>query len=182
MLFSIKMKPQSLAQCLAAADRILQGQDGGALCLMVGSCVKKTASLEKVRAQQAPLSLFRADRPVVVVLADPLFQQEDPVFLHHLETYLVQGHGTQVVDPRFPRTVWMKCPDFVQDRSHALSTLVRMVQHNPHTEFYLGDYTLTAPYLPFHEHPWLLQKVGGLPNVWLSRSSTREQFVNAQDL
>lgn len=176
------MKTQSFTKCLAESNTILQGQENSILFLSIGSHVKKNASIEKIHTQQAPLFMLHSDKPVVIIVIDPLFVHQDPVYFDHLETYMVQKNGTQIVDPRSPNVVWMKCTDFAQDRSSALLTLVRMIQHNPMIQFYLGDFTITNPYQPFYEYPWLLRKVQCLPNVWLSQSCTREIFMNARDM
>lgn len=170
------MRTLSFQKCLDRALQVLHGRKG-ILYVSMGSFLKNNASLEKIHAQQAPLSLLGSGKPAVIILVDPLFAQNDPVLLHHLKEYQVRENGTEVVPS--PHVVLLTCGEFLVDGSSALQKLARLVQQNPHLEFYMGDFTITQPCLPFDEYPLFKKKIDCMPNVWMSRSCTKENFANA---
>jgi hypothetical protein len=170
------MKPLSFTKCLENAFSFLPPRQG-ILYVSIGSFVRKTASPEKIHLQQAPTKLLTSGKKVVIVLVDPMFAQQDPVFLDKLSEYLVKENGSQVCDPTNPNVLWMKCGDFLEDGSHTVKKLVRDIQQTPYTEFYIGDFTMTFPCHPFQEYPEFHKKLMLQPNVWLSKSCTREEFV-----
>lgn len=172
------MKPLSFTKCLERAFQVLHNGKG-ILYISMGSFLRNNASTEKVHAQQAPLSILNSGKLAVILLVDPLFNQNDPVYIDRLKEYHVKENGTEVINPGFPKVVFLKCGEFLQDGSHALQKVAKLTQQNPHMEFYIGDFTVTQPCLPFNEYPQLQKKLNCLPNVWLSQSCTKEEFVNA---
>lgn len=173
------MKPLSFTKCLEKAFEFLPYRQG-ILYISIGSFVRKTASPEKIHLQQAPTTLLGSGKKVVIILVDPMFLQNDPVCLDSLPEYLVKDNGTQVYDPLQPNVVWMKCGEFLEDGSNALKKMVREIQQHAFTDFYIGDFTITGPCQPFHEYPELYKKLSSLPNVWLSQSCTKEEFVQGK--
>jgi hypothetical protein len=165
-------------KCLGRAFEILHNRKG-IIYLSMGSFIRTNASIDKTHLQQAPSSILRSNKPAVIILVDPLFNQNDPVYIDRLKEYTVKSSGTEVVDPAFPKVVFMKCGEFLQDNSNALQKFARLVQQNPNIQFYVGDFTLTQPCSPFNEYPNFYKKLTCLPNVWLSQSCTREDFINA---
>jgi len=165
-------------KCLGRAFQVLSNRKG-VLYISMGSFLRNNASVEKTHAQQAPLSILNSGKPAVIILVDPLFNQNDPLYIDRLKEYHVKENGTEVINPEFPKVVFLKCGEFLQDGSHALQKLAKLTQQNPHIEFYIGDFTVTQPCLPFNEYPILQKKLNCLPNVWLSQSCTKEEFVNA---
>lgn len=169
------MKPIPFTKCLDRALALLRNRKG-ILYVSVGSFLKNNASMEKTHTQQAPLSILHSGKPAVIILADPLFAQGDPLYIQRLKEYHVRENGTEVLHSK---VVFLQCAEFLEDGSYGLQKLARLTQQNPYVEFYIGDYTLTQPYQPFHEYPLLKKSVASLPNVWLSRSCVREDFVHA---
>lgn len=165
-------------KCLERALQILDTHKG-ILYVSIGSFLKKNASVEKVYSQQAPLSILQSGKLAVIILVDPLFSQNDPLYMDRLKEYNVKENGTEVVNPEFPKVTFMKCSEFLQDGCNALKKLAKLIQEYPNIEFYIGDFTITQPCLSFHEYPLLRKKVDCLPNVWLSQSCTKQEFVNA---
>jgi hypothetical protein len=151
----------------------------GIVYISIGSFLKKTASLEKIHFQQAPTSLLTSGKAAVMILVDPMFVQQDPIYLDTISEYTVREHGTQVVNPAHPKVIFMKCAEFLQEGSPNLKKLVKLIQQNPLIEFYIGDFTITGPCQPFNEYPELYKKLLCMPNVWLSQSCTKEKFTNA---
>lgn len=173
------MKPLSFMKCLGRAFQILNNRKG-ILYVSMGSFLKSNASVEKTYLQQAPTSILNSGKPAVIILVDPLFSQDNnPLYIERLKEYNVRGSGTEIVNPEFPKVVFMKCGEFLQDGSYALQKFAKLIQQNPNIGFYVGDYTLTQPCIPFNEYPILYKKLECLPNVWLSQSCTREEFINA---
>lgn len=172
------MKSVSFIKCLERAHNILRNHNG-ILYISLGSFLRKNASAEKTHAQQAPLSILQSGKPAVIILVDPLFSDNDPLYIDRLKEYNVKENGTEIINPQFPKVIFFKCGEFLEDKSQSLRNLVRWIQQNPMIEFYIGDFTLTQPCSPFHEYPIFQKKINCLPNVWLSRSCTKEDFVNA---
>lgn len=165
-------------KCLGRAFQVLHNRKG-IVYVSMGSFVRSNASMEKTHTQQAPLSILNSDKPAVIILVDPLFSQNDPLYVDRLKEYHVKENGTEIINPEFPHVIFLKCGEFLQDGSHALQKLTKLIQQNPTIEFYIGDFTLTQPCLPFHEYPIFHKKLNCLPNVWMSQSCTKEQFINA---
>lgn len=164
------MKSLSFNRCLDQAFHIFNHSHCGILYVSIGSFLKKNTTMEKIRFQQAPFC-SSIKKPIVVILVDPMFAGQDPVYLDRLEQYQVKAFGTQIYVS--PDVTFFKCGEFIQDSN--LQKLVRLIQQYPHMEFYIGDFTVIGH--PFHEFPTFYKKILGLPNVWLSQSNS---FVNAQ--
>jgi len=172
------MKSLSFTKCLENAQEILRDCEG-ILYFSMGAFLKNNASIEKTHLQQAPLFILKSTKPSVIILVDPLFLVNDPIYIERLKEYNVRETGTKVIDPAYPKTTFMKCGEFLQDGSNALQKLVKMMNQNPMLQFYIGDFTLTQPCVPFNEYPIFYKKLQCMPNVWLSQSCTREKFINA---
>jgi len=175
------MKSLSFVKCLDRALQILHTRKG-ILYVSLGSFLRNNASVEKTYAQQAPLSILKSGKPAVIILVDPLFSQNDPLYIERLKEYNVKENGMEVINPEFPNIVFLKCGEFVQDEYSGLKKLAKLTQQYPMIEFYIGDFTVTQPCLCFNEYPSLKKKVNCLPNVWLSRSCAKEDFINASYL
>lgn len=172
------MKPLSFMKCMGRAFQVLSNRKG-IIYISMGSFLRNTASPEKTHLQQAPLSILNSGKPAVIILIDPLFLQNDPIYIDRLKEYNVKENGTEVVDPTSPKVIFLKCGEFLMDGSNALQKLTRLIHQNPNIEFYVGDFTMTQPCSPFNEYPTLYKKLVCLPNVWLSQSCTKEGFINA---
>lgn len=170
------MKPLSFTKCLGKAFELIPSRQG-IIYISIGSFLRNKASTEKIHLQQAPKMLLDSGKKLVIILVDPMFLQNDPVYFDKLKEYIVKENGTQVVDPSHPKVLFMKCAEFLQDGSTILKKLVKLIMQNPYIDFYIGDYTITDPCQPFNEYPELYKKLSVMSNVWLSTSCTREEFV-----
>lgn len=172
------MKPLPFTKCLGRALKVLQNRKG-ILYVSMGSFLKSNASVEKTYAQQAPISILNSGKPSVIILVDPLFNQNDPIYIDRLKEYNVKENGTEVINPEFPKVVFLKCGEFLQDDTQALQKFAKLTQQNPNIEFYVGDFTVSQPCLPFNEYPTFKKKIDCMPNIWLSKSCVKEEFRNA---
>lgn len=175
------MKPLSFQKCLTRAIELLP-QRKGIVYVSLGSFVKKNVSDDKLQLQQAPLSILNSGKQSIVILVDPLFLTNDPLYMDRLQEYNVKENGTEIINPKHPKVRFMKCGDFVTDKSNDIKKLTQLILQHPYIEFYIGDFTLTAPCVPFNEYPDFHKKIVCLPNVWLSQSCTKEIFKNGSYL
>ena len=177
------MRPISFVRALQRA-LFLIGNAHGTILVSVGSNLSLKASVDAIHAQQIPREILESKHPAAIILVDPTFARVDPVGIDRIlsdEGYMVRK-GWQVVPLSKTNLTLFKVGAFFDADDYKKDTklLTEIVRRNPKIDFWIGDFTITGPFVPFDDYlKQLLTNLRPLSHVRWSLEATKEHYGKA---